>query len=236
MNDTPRKSSTLRWVLLAAVVIAGGWVLWHKEVRDHFVPRNFGVVEEGVLYRSGRLTPRAIRLLHERHDIKTIVDLGAYDHHPERWELEQRTAESLGVTRYEFRLEGDGTGNPNAYVAALRVLADPANHPVLVHCSAGAERTSGCTMLYHKAVHGRPFIETYPGMTEHKHSPSENPRLMSFLADHGEAILGAFKRGEFIPGFEAFDMKPKVSGYAEANQGEPSKPEAAAATTTNESP
>lgn len=221
MNRAPRTRPIARTVLLIALAIAGLAVLWHKEVRDHLIPRNFGVVEAGTLYRSGRLTPRATRLVVERHDIKTIVDLGAYDKHPDREEQARRTAEALGVTRYVFPLRGDGTGNPNAYVAALRVITDPANQPVLVHCSAGAERTSGCVMLYEKAVHGRAFADTYPLMTRHKHDPSENPLLMSYLADHAEAILGALRAGTFIPGHPVPDLEPVRSDYSRTHTPEP---------------
>jgi protein tyrosine phosphatase (PTP) superfamily phosphohydrolase (DUF442 family) len=214
MNRAPRTRPFVRTVLLVALAIAALAVLWHKEVRDHLIPRNFGVVEAGALYRSGRLTPRATRLAVERHGIKTIVDLGAYDKHPDREEQARRTAEALGVTRYVFPLVGDGTGNPNAYVAALRVITDPANQPVLVHCSAGSERTSGCVMLYEKAVHGRAFADTYPQMTRHKHDPSENPLLMSYIADHADDILAALRAGTFIAGYPVPDLSPTRSGYS----------------------
>jgi tyrosine-protein phosphatase SIW14 len=214
MNRAPRTRPIASTVLLVAIIVAGLAVLWHKQVRDHLIPRNFGVVEEGVLYRSGRLTPRATRLVVERHAIKTIVDLGAYDKDPDLEEQARRTAEALGVTRYVFPLHGDGTGNPNAYVAALRVITDPANQPVLVHCSAGAERTSGCVMLYEKAVHGRAFAETYPLMTRHKHDPARNPLLMSYLADHAGAILAALRAGTFIDGYPAPDLAPVRSEYS----------------------
>lgn len=203
--------------MVAALLALGLGVLWHKQVRDHFVPRNFGVVQEGAVTRSGRLTPRATRLIAERHGIRTMVDLGAYDKHPQREEIARRTAEALGIRRYVFPLNGDATGNPNAYVAALRILADPANHPVHINCSAGSERTSACVMLYELAFNGRPFSETYPAMRDYKHDPEENPLLLAYLQEHGNAIIKAFREGGWVPGYEPVDMNPEVSNYAQAH-------------------
>ena len=216
MNDgAPRAGRRLRWIVLAIAAVAGVWIAWHKEIRHHFIPRNFGVVEEGVLYRSGRLTPSATERLHKQYGIKTIIDLGAYDRDPHGQELAERTAAALGITRSEFWLVGDGTGNPNCYVAALRVLADPANHPVLVHCASGAQRTSGLAMLYLKAFHGRPFEETDPVMRAFKHDPEGNPQLMSYLADHGEEILRALRSGGMVGGHRPVAVVPAPAAVVE---------------------
>lgn len=216
MNDgAPRVGRRLRWIVLVIAAVAGVWIAWHKEIRHHFLARNFGVVEEGVLYRSGRLTPSATERLRTRYGIRTIIDLGAYDRDPHGHELAERTAAALGITRYEFWLVGDGTGNPNCYVAALRVLSDPANHPVLVHCASGAQRTSGLAMLYQKAFHGRPFEETYPAMRAFKHDPENNPQLMSYLADHGEEILRALRSGGLVAGHRPVAVLPAPTAVVE---------------------
>src|SRR5437773_2004454 len=64
-----------RWFLsfsLIALLIGGTWSYAHLKY-THF--RNFRVVHEGVLYRSGQLSPRGLKLALRDYEIKTIVSL-----------------------------------------------------------------------------------------------------------------------------------------------------------------
>jgi len=53
-----------------------------------------------------------------------------------------------GIECVEFLLPSDGTGDPEKYVRALQLMTDPQRQPVLVHCGAGAQRTSTAVILY----------------------------------------------------------------------------------------
>lgn len=207
-------SNTARLALFAAVGAAlGGWVWFGKGgVRDHLVPRNFGVVEEGHVYRAAALTPATLRQVHAEHGIKTIIDLGGFDIDPRGEALSQSTADSLGITRYVFPLAGDGTGNPNAYVAALRVLADERNHPVLVHCSAGAQRTSGCIVLYRDVIQLRDNGAARREAFDFRHDPSDNPRLFEYLDTWQDDIERAFRAGvdAQVPDQPPVEVRPHV--------------------------
>ncbi len=192
-------------VLVATLCGAGGWVL-RFSVRDNVMPRNYGVVDEGHVFRAGRLTPAATETLVKRHGIKTIVDLGAYEGIPDDERLAERTALALGVTRHVFTLDGDGTGHPMGYVEALRLIADPANQPVLIHCAAGAQRTTVCVMLYEKIVHNVELEETLKVSMEHKHDPKKNPKLWPYVEKWAAEIERAYRGGGVIdaPEFRAF--------------------------------
>ena len=192
-----------RWVwglIVAAIAAGGGALAYAKVVRPNIVPKNFGVVKEGTLYRSGELTPSATeRVVSERH-IKTIIDLGGYSNDEVGERVAQRTAEALGVERRVFRLEGDGTGNPNAYVEALRIITDPARQPVLVHCSAGSQRTSACVLLYREIVQGRPIAGEMHEAYAHGHDPVKNTKLKPYLEQWHAKIGEAFRAGTGIEG------------------------------------
>lgn len=168
-------------------------------VRDDLFARNFGVVEAGKVFRSGRQTPAMMKRLVEANRIKTIVDLGAYPEKSVEEKQSQAVAAALGVKRVRFFLHGDGTGDPNAYVSALRVMLDPANHPVLVHCATGAQRTSGCVMLYRLATQGKSLDESYAEAQEYKHVPRRNPNLMPYLKQWGEKVVDALAGTARIP-------------------------------------
>lgn len=206
-SSSPRLT---RWMVSAAGVVAVAGALYFGALRPHLWPPNFGVVEAGKLYRAAALTPGATRALQREHGIKTIIDLGGFDKKPVENRNARRTAEALGIKRYEFWLEGDGRGNPNAYVAALRVLADPAAYPVLVHCSAGAQRTSGCVMLYREVYQGKGLDETYAESFGFHHDPEDNPELLPFLKQHEAAIVAAAKAGGWIAGYPELELKPAM--------------------------
>jgi hypothetical protein len=195
----------LRRALLVAMAIGACAWIFRVGVRDHVWARNFGVVADGEVYRAGRLTPVATRRIVERRGIRTIIDLGAYHPGSAEERRAQRTADALGVTRYRLDLEGDATGNPNEYAHALRLIDDPRNRPVLVHCSAGSERT-GCLVAIYRASTERialdaPTIDRL--MREaNRYRDSRQPDLRGMLEVWGQRILEALHDGTDVRGIE----------------------------------
>lgn len=182
-------------------------VLGIKGLRYEFTPRNFGVVEPGCIFRSGRLTPRMLRRVRDQHRVKTVIDLGAYPAGTPDELLMQRTAADLGLTRYVMRgVFGNATGNPNVYLHAVRLLADPANHPVLIHCAAGAERTGAAVILFRHLVQGKPIDEVYDEALRFRHDPAKNGEMRTYVEQHAEAIRDAFTRGGDIAGVDPPDI------------------------------
>jgi len=194
------KRIPLRRVIAIALVAAVGVWFWRYGIRDNVTPENFGVVKEGAVYRSAALTPAALRHVQAKYGIRTIVDLGAYEPGTPGWRRAEAAADALGITRYTLDLEGDGTGNPNDYVAALRVMADSTDAPVLVHCSAGAQRTGCLVMLYRKIFEGVPYDRSLTEARRHKHDPADNPRLREMIDRWGDRIEAAYRAGGWIDG------------------------------------
>lgn len=191
-----------QWMIPASVgVVAALAGVWFGKARFDVYPDNFGVVKAGVLYRSADLTPAATKKVHEEYGIRTIIDLGAFHVGSAGERVASETAEALGIQRYIFRLEGDGTGNPNAYVQAMRVINDPANQPVLVHCAAGAQRTSGCVILYRNLMQGVEFDRAYNEASDYRHDARKNPRLRAFLKAWTDQINRAYREDGLVEGF-----------------------------------
>lgn len=181
--------------LIALVAGAGVW-FYRFGVRDHVIPRNFGVVDAGQVFRSGRLTPSTTKQVVEAHGIRTIVDLGAYVGDSERERVAADTARALGVRRFAFSLEGDGTGDPQQYVEALRLIADPANRPVLVHCAAGAQRSSACVLFYRAVYQGQSIEAGIDEAKAHRHDPEDNPAMLAYVRRWLGPIERAIRTGE----------------------------------------
>ena len=132
--------------VVAALVVAPA-VLYSAYRQTAY--RNVRVVEDGVLYRSGQLTPAGLdRVLHD-YGIKTVITLRTVRDsgkpYPDEWEAEVCRARGLKHVRLVPKVWGhDEKGEVPAdenVRAFLAVMDDPANHPVLVHCFAGVHRT-----------------------------------------------------------------------------------------------
>lgn len=200
-------------VPIAVVAVLVGVVLFIEGVRPHIVPKRFSEVVHGKIYRAGKLTSRAMADVVAEHNIKTIIDLGAYERGSSGDQRLARTAQALGATRYRFDLVGDSTGDPNDYVDVLRILIDPASQPVLVHCGAGTERT-GCTVaLYRHYFEGVPLSRAFAEADAKGHDPSDNPLLLRTLLDWSPAIEHALRTGERIPASHtsSLEREPKLT-------------------------
>ncbi len=188
MSRTHRK---LRVILLTLGIVAiGALFLWFEVVRYELTPKNFGVVEPGQIYRSGQLTERMLRHMTDEHGIKTIIAMNGDD---EESVMEARVAEELGIDRFEYSLVGDGTGKPAAFGEILGIMSDERRQPVLVHCAAGAHRTTTAVILYRHLVQGVAIADAYRESFDYKHEPEEWD-LLAFLAENVKKIKRAYER------------------------------------------
>lgn len=195
----PRSRRGLRTLLLVALGTAAALGVWDRIVKPQVIPKRFGVVAESRIYRSGKLTPATMRQVVRDHDIRTIIDLGAWVHDPAGERLEARTADLLGVERYVYDLLGDSTGDPNHYVEALRLMTDPANQPVLVHCGAGTERTGVLVYLYRTIVENVPEEQAFAEARRAGHNPRRNPHVAETIERWKDHIARAFHEGHDLP-------------------------------------
>ncbi len=53
-----KRSSRKPWIIGLMIAIIGGSIwLWEDVLEDRLIPKRWGVVEAGVIYRSGQLSP-----------------------------------------------------------------------------------------------------------------------------------------------------------------------------------
>ncbi len=187
-----------RNALLITGVVALGVLAWVHVVAPNLSPKNFGVVVEGQLYRSGELTPRAFQQIANDRGVRTVVDLGAHHLGSPSERREERTLRALGVDRVSLRLFGDAQGDPNEYVRALRVMTDPQRAPVLVHCAAGAQRTGAAVAFYRIIFEEAALDEAMQDAQRFGHDPADNPRLREMLETWTEPIRQSLATGEPI--------------------------------------
>ena len=194
------------WLVAIILAVVLAIVGYQNLVHPNLFPKRFGVVVPGEIYRSGKLTTAALTKVIRKHDIKTVIDLGAWvvDTPANRRasQREQETVEALGTQRFVFQLIGDATGDPNDYAEALRLMLDPANRPLLVHCGAGTERTGCVVALYRMHTEGMSLEEAYAEAERAGHSGKRNPHLRKVLEKWSGPILESLETGEPIPWVE----------------------------------
>lgn len=110
---------------------------------------NFGTVEEGRIYRSSQPTPLLLRWLDHRYEIRTLVNLRGRTQG-----FESAFAGRNGLRLYSFDLSATRPPTRADVERFLAILRDPANHPVLVHCRNGVDRTGYMLGLYRVHVDG----------------------------------------------------------------------------------
>lgn len=130
----------LALVALLLVATVTGGAIFHRKVLWW---KRFAVVEDGILYRSGILKDWQLRSAIEKYGIRTVFALTFTNDAGE-----QRVCDEMNVRRYFCYLAGNGVGPDDPYLRFLQIAQNPDNHPILVHCSAGVQRTGGCAVLY----------------------------------------------------------------------------------------
>ena len=128
------------WIValfLAVLLGTGGGIYYQQHRFRHFV-----VHEPGMVYRSAWLSPGALSQLIDTYQIRSVVNLCNPDEMtPQMWEDERRAVAGAGATLHAVPLSESIEINPDAWAAHFRIMSDPNNYPMLVHCQHGVTRT-----------------------------------------------------------------------------------------------
>ena len=204
---------------------------------------NFAVLEPGRIYRSGQMSPGALRrTLHDYH-VKTVVNLRGANPREPWYQEEIATTLAAGVTQVDLSLSSCVWMSRVQLRALVRIL-DHCDYPVLLHCAWGSERTGltaaisqllrpgssledarsqlGLRYLYVRAGDGKimaEFLDQYERWLAHK-------RLA-----HGPEVFRRWVEDGYIPGkpnreewpYDPFPlfiiMRPSRPGPAEDTRG-----------------
>lgn len=178
-------------IAAVAAVVAGRW---------YVIPKRFAVVDPGKVYRCGELQRWPYQRVLDTHGIKTIVNLNFPSSDPSWDELEAAEAARRGIERFGFSMPGDGVAPFEQLEKAAAILADPQRQPVLVHCSAGVNRTNAVCAVYRLKHCGWTLRQTLAECEKQWLSRDENPELFEHLEQYAQTLdvhrLAAFPRVE----------------------------------------
>ena len=132
-------TSTIAVVIAFAILSAAQTA--QSEKSSNVKIKNFGCVNE-TLYRGAQPKEQDYADL-AAIGIKTVIDLQRDDTTPE-----QALVEAQGMKFY--RIPMSDRSSPTAEQAALflKLVNDPANQPVFVHCAGGRHRTGAMSAVY----------------------------------------------------------------------------------------
>ncbi len=178
MGHTQGTQRHRRWLIaaLGGLAVMSGAILWEGGLQNQIIPKRWGVVEPGVIYRSGQISARLVEATLRRYKIATIVSLTFDDPNDRNQIAERSAAERLGVDLQRYPLAGDGTGDIHNYAKAIAAIAHAkkSGKPVLVHCAAGAQRTGGLVAFYRLLVERRPVAFVYRELRKYGWKPSDS--------------------------------------------------------------
>lgn len=191
-----------RWLFVAGLVIVIGLAIWawFGIIRYHIIPKRFGVVVPGRIYRSGQISAPLIKKILTKYNIRVIIDLTSNDPNNHDELAEKQAAAELNIKVLRLPMSGNGTGDANDYASAVAAIAnaEKENLPVLVHCAAGAQRTGGVIAVYRLLVQKidpnivEDEIEKYGCDIDNK------PVLRSFLNDNMAELAMLLKQSGVI--------------------------------------
>ena len=126
-----------------------------KYVYDMHINHNFETITEGKVYKSGVIPPDEIAHYVKKYKIKSIVDLrfpGTGDdiNNPEI--PAELIAEKKAIAKIEgvnyFNNGSDQVPKQYNLKAFFKVMDNPANYPVLIHCYHGVGRAEMYSAIY----------------------------------------------------------------------------------------
>lgn len=177
-----------KWLLpvgLTVIIATCIWA-WDSFLEDRIIPKRFGVVEQGRIFRSGQLSAALVKKVLVKHNIRVIIDLGADDPKNSDKQAEKQVASELGIDLLRFPLRGNGTGDVNEYAGAIAAIdsAEKNNTPVLVHCSAGTQRTGGVIGAYRLLKQKKDPAFIIRELKKYDWDPKDNAVLLIYLDDN----------------------------------------------------
>lgn len=184
-----RRQNIFAAFLITAAIV--GLSIWGcAKFKHDFLPKHWGVVEPGRIYRSGQLSESVIEQTLRRNRIAFVVDLtGDEEKGSEQRAMqlnEQAVIARLGIGGGKYPLSGDGTGDIRRYADALTAIHSCVQEgkTVLIHCSAGTHRTGATVVFYRMLVQGKPGREAFAEIQQYGWSPTKHAVLAEYVNGH----------------------------------------------------
>jgi tyrosine-protein phosphatase SIW14 len=204
--------SYLCWVMAVAIALLVSVV---PIVRYRWVYRHgkrFREVVPGQVYRSGTLSAPGFAEMIRQHEIRTVVNLMEDEPDPilfQSYFLGGGIAESALCKELKVRYvnlvpdlltpEKLKKQRPAAIDEFLRLMDNPENYPVLLHCRAGLHRTGIFTAIYRMEYQGWTPLQAWREMKANGFGQfncyADNPYIRQYLLNYHPGLRQASATG-----------------------------------------
>ncbi len=196
---TQRSVPARVWVPLAAIgLVITAVLVFRNNYAEYVWPKNWGVVEQGRVYRSGLLAWTIVEDTLRDKEIDLIINLQGRDPNCPNQMAQEQACKKLGVEMVWFPMRGNGTpSEPNViegvdkYASALETLVKARNEGkrVLVQCGAGTHRTGGIIASYRMLFEKRSEAFAYRELCHYKWKAYKHQALPRWVNAHMRKIV-----------------------------------------------
>lgn len=143
------------WKKVALAVFVIALIIAAREIYVVNINHNFETITEGKVYKSGVIPPDELEEYIKKNNIKSVVDLrfpgtgddGNNPEVPEELVAEREAIAKLQGVNY-FNNGSDQVPSQERVDSFLKIMDNPDNYPVLIHCYHGIGRAELYSALY----------------------------------------------------------------------------------------
>lgn len=149
MAQVSKYVKTIALAVGIITLVIAALVYYQKSVRHNLV-----TISEGKVYNSGVVPPSELKDFLKDHGIKSVIDLRDGE---EQTELNPETKKQVGAEENAidkisnvnyFNLPTDQIPQDSTVQKFLKIMDDPKNYPVLIHCHHGVGRSRLFSSIY----------------------------------------------------------------------------------------
>ena len=195
----------IKWLLILFIVGLGAFTFWYNNLNHAY-----RVITDGKVYKSGLIPPSQLADYLIPNKIKTVVDLldpGIQDKlnpaKQDEIDAENKAIKNInkkyGTNIKHINIQSGQIPTKKTLEAFYKVIDDPKNYPLHIHCYHGTGRAVIYSAIY------RMEKENWDNK-----KAQENTRLFKFLVDsplHHSSFAKGRGKGDFV-----LNYKPRSSG------------------------
>jgi protein tyrosine/serine phosphatase len=191
-----KELSSHKYLLIITITVICIITLWEDVIKDKIFPNNFGIVEQGKIYRSGQIDSFLLEKTLLKYNIKKIIALSGDTTTNKHKVAEKLLAAKLGIQRLVFPMPGNGISDVNRYADVIKEisLAYKEQKPILIHCDRGAQRTGGIIAAYQLIVQQKDIDAVRHELKRYGFKISKNAKLAEFLDKNMIKIAARLKQ------------------------------------------
>lgn len=146
-----RRSSLISVLLALSFVVPAGCDVLCVDALHWVLGFNLYAVAEGRAYRSRQPTPGFLDFVVEELGIRTVVNLRGENVGEYWYDAEAKRLGELGVTLVNIGMSASHPPSPERLLQLYETFLT-AEHPILIHCQAGADRAGAASAIWRMTV------------------------------------------------------------------------------------